>query len=221
MSCQYFVTRRPGRKRDSGHKNKSNNKKKADGEDVDMVTPISPVDQGVWNISIDSTTFSGLPGSNDYFSHLDQVSLELGLPTPLSNTATGTDISSASNIFGDLLFPSDPTMSSTFSDMDNEFDQLFTSPMNYLDLVTTEAYNHGQTSFDIARLLIPEDKDSDPVLETSTMERPEPPEISKPCSPSCNSLQPGPSRDASVSDVSSDSNCNCLVRVLDLVRVFQ
>jgi hypothetical protein len=210
MKCQYFATRRPGRKRDSTHRSKSNNKNEVEGGIINVATPISPVEQGAWTAAIDSTTYPTLPESNDYLTPLD-----LDLTTPISGNASGAEYPSSSDVFGDLLVPLDPSLSSTLVEMGSEFDHLFTSPIEFLDLEALDSHSFSPGSRDIAQLLIPDEIDSDLVPGTFSIERPS---VSKASSLSSNDFQPLPSRDASVGDASSNSNCVCLMQALDLMK---
>lgn len=152
IPCDYFITKRPGRKRNNSHQvdNEANDKSNE--------PPASPGMQGMWNGSANSTT-------ND-LSHVSRRSSNMfGTDMSGSFNVSGPEypssssvISAASDTMFDLSMPLDSSsLSSMLAGINDEFDHVFNSAIGFSDLEGLENYNSTQKHPDIAKLLIPED----------------------------------------------------------------
>ena len=117
MKCEYFVVRRPGRKRERDQP--SNN----DG-DRDKV-----------NQNIESH------GSNSHLTNLDLRSTSSRL-----DCLSGTDCT-PSDTFAGLLTPLEPNRISGFEGENDILDGLFTSPIDLLELESIDFLNHDPDAF--------------------------------------------------------------------------
>lgn len=200
-TCEYFVTKRPGRKRDNSQRTSNNST-------INAVRPAFPDGLGPWPGATTSITYATLSGSNNYLSPLG-----LSPTSPRPGNVSGAECSSSLDIFSDLLMPLEPSLSSALEGTSNDFDSFFTSPIDFLELEAPEPNNFTHGRNDIAKLLIPDDTSPDPASETSSVDRPN---ASKASFPSSNG-QALSTSDTSVSGA-SDSTCCCVMQVLDLMK---
>lgn len=200
--CEYFVTKRPGRKRDSTHA--ANND--SHGDTIKVARPVSSGGQDAWLGTTGSTAaYSTFSGSHDYLNPSD-----LSPTSPRPNNGSGTEQSTSSDIFSSLLMPLEH-YSSELMGMNNEFDDFFDSPIAFSDLEALDPriFSHGRS--DIAKLLIPNDTSPEFLSGPSSVQFSN---ASKPTSPSNGRALS--SSGTSMSGVSE--SCNCLIQALDLMK---
>ncbi|KAG9229998.1 aflatoxin regulatory protein-domain-containing protein [Amylocarpus encephaloides] len=199
IACEYIITKRPGRKRDSTHA-KANNDSNGDTREVMIET--SSVAQYPWLGMTSSTTAdSTVSGGNNFLSPLN-----LSPTSPRSDIVPGVEQSN-SEIFS-IPFEHFP---SELMGMSNDFDDFFNSPVTFSGLETLDHRFLSQGRSDIAKLLIPDDPDPEPLSEISSAE----------LSNSSKATSPPNHRSLSSSDTSvsggSDS-CFCLIQALDIMK---
>ncbi|ORY69640.1 aflatoxin regulatory protein-domain-containing protein [Pseudomassariella vexata] len=208
ITCEYFVTKRPGRKRDNSQSQyMSNNNGPYDTNDLLRQSALSG--QGPW---LSSNTNTTLVGTNNYMSPSNLIAT-----TPQPGNVSAAECSSAtSDVFSGLWMPPEPCLSPTLAGLNNEFNDFFTSPTDVLELETLEynSHNYNQGRNDISKLLIPDDINHELISEISSSDRPN---ASKASSPSPNGQALLTQSDTSVSLASDSAGC-CLMQALDLLK---
>ncbi|KAH9205955.1 hypothetical protein DL95DRAFT_470096 [Leptodontidium sp. 2 PMI_412] len=193
IECEYFTTKRPGRKRDHSHVNANK------GRASDTIE----VAQYPWLSIISSTTTDPtVPGSNNISRPLN-----LSPTSPRSDNNLFSDEQPNSGIFS-MPYEFSP---SGLLGISNEFDGFFNSPTNFSELDTLDHVFLSQGSNDIAKLLIPDDTDHEPLSDMSSVNHSNASKATS--SPNEQSLS---SNNTSVSHASD--SCMCLVQALDIMK---
>ncbi|KAH6692176.1 hypothetical protein BKA61DRAFT_499692 [Leptodontidium sp. MPI-SDFR-AT-0119] len=193
IECEYFTTKRPGRKRDHSHVNANK------GRASDTIE----VAQYPWLSIISSTTTDPtVPGSNNISRPLN-----LSPTSPRSDNNLFSDEQPNSGIFS-MPFEFSP---SGLLGISNEFDGFFNSPTNFSELDTLDHVFLSQGRNDIAKLLIPDDTDHEPLSDMSSVNHSNASKATS--SPNEQSLS---SNNTSVSHASD--SCMCLVQALDIMK---
>ncbi|TVY84598.1 Trypacidin cluster transcription factor [Lachnellula suecica] len=201
ITCEYFVTKRPGRKRDKSHHPTNND---CSCDTVNSRQPEVSGGKESWPEVTISTTYPPASDGNIY-----STSLDLSPTSPISGSMSGLDFSSSSGIFSGLLMPMEPCMSTSLAEMSNEFDDsFFAAPIDLFDDALDFDFIQGHG--DIERVLLADEVNPDPVSLKSLNE---PPGTSK-SSPSSHNR----TLSSTNTSLSSDSTCSCLMQALDLMK---
>lgn len=191
ITCEYFVTKRPGRKLSNKHSitattttaANSNNKSSRDNRGPTNVERLAcQTTSGSWPGSTDSPSDAMLSMADD------NLWTALGL-TPVSMspmhrmTVTGVESSSSSSEnLTDFSLP----VEAALAEMSNEFDDFLSSPIDCLELeaLDTDSLMQGANTF--SNHLIPDDASSDSIQRAPSIVCPNT-HANKPASPSSNS----------------------------------
>ncbi|KAH8597596.1 aflatoxin regulatory protein-domain-containing protein [Bisporella sp. PMI_857] len=196
--CEYFATKRPGRKRDSGQATKNNSH-----DTIKLVVPAYPIkrnEENEWPGTTSTTAKSKLQARNSYLTPPGFV------PT---SPGTGTISEAELDMF---MTPMESSLVSALAGMTNEFDDFFSPPIDFPKL---EQLDHEfiQDQNDVGKLLIPGGMDLNPALESASTSQAN---ASRPSSPFSN-CQTFSTSAVSVTDI-SDLNCSCLMQTLDFMK---
>ncbi|KAH8701044.1 aflatoxin regulatory protein-domain-containing protein [Talaromyces proteolyticus] len=148
IPCEYFITKRPGRKRENGH-SYNNATTMANLIAVPSSSASSLSDVRGTHVSTSSSTSLSLP--------------DLTPPSPGNNvSSSSTEFPSYIDVFADLMMPIDPSLSPQLS---NHLNDQLTTPINFAELessLESHLSNFTQGSHDIAELLTSDDMDIEP-----------------------------------------------------------
>ncbi|KUI60089.1 Aflatoxin biosynthesis regulatory protein [Cytospora mali] len=223
IACEYFVSKRPGRKRDS--RPQASVSKDDGGQDtINVVGPACSVGHGSWHDNTNTNTNTNNGRAATASASLSRGSGYLNpsvlIPSPPSqdNAMTGTDYPSSLDVLSGLWIPLEPSLSSAAGTMSSDFNDFFTSPIEFSELDGLDIQNTTiKAHVDILKLLIPDDTatTAESGSETSsTTDRPGP---SMPSSPSSDG-QVLSTRCTSVRGAPESQDCSCLVQALLLMK---
>ncbi|KUI64698.1 Sterigmatocystin biosynthesis regulatory protein [Cytospora mali] len=235
IACEYFVSKRPGRKRDS-RPQASGSKDDGSQDTITVVRPACLGGHGSWrdsstNININSNTnpiTNTNTNTNNGSTSTASESLSSGdgylnpsvlIPSPPSqdNAMTGTGYPSSLDVLPGLWIPLEPGLSSAAGAMSSDYNDFFTSPIEFPELEGLAIKNTAtKAHVDILKLLIPDETatTAESGSETSSMDRPGP---SMPSSPSSDG-QVLSTRGTSVRGGLESQDCSCLVQALLLMK---
>ncbi|PHH92985.1 hypothetical protein CDD83_2818 [Cordyceps sp. RAO-2017] len=192
-ACEYFVTKRPGRKRHNSQVAYNNN----------------TISVGGSALAEEDVTDRQSPSSRS------SIPPALTPSSPAGHRSGAGEVSCYTDIFADLLTPLDPPLTPGMSGARTHFHDLLTPSMNFLDLESLDPnlsnYVHGH--HDIAELLTSEDTDPEPSSVSSSLACTIP---SKPCSPV--SDRPALSFRREIVAAQSGSMGCCMGQALDLMN---
>lgn len=196
LSCEYFVTKRPGRKRRSTSTstpstNDSNN---------------DPINVTRRQSTVSSTDAATRSGSSD-----DLVTAHLSPTSPRLSKESGTE--SAWDLSSGLLVPLKPSLSSTLTGLSGEFD-FDTSPIDFFGLDALDPIHFTADGNDVAQLVLPDGIHLDHAFDPSSRDRRH---ASKPSSPADGRSLSTSYR--SVTGAVKPTGC-CLMQALEYMKEF-
>ncbi|KAF2111971.1 hypothetical protein BDV96DRAFT_164435 [Lophiotrema nucula] len=200
--CEYFQSRRPGRKKESHHSLTSND----DAMNVD-----GPVTSNNQSQCTDAVACNNVSEANDY---LTPLLTPLNMPSISQGSNSTSFISSDLLLFGLSNTPG-PELSPGVLGLNSNFDDLFASPTDFTDLdMLGPVYNFPSDSSNIADLLIPEESNFPEDVIPSTKRISDASHISSSTASSNQDFfinHSGP-------PVPLDAACCCLTKALDLLK---
>ncbi|KAJ5952327.1 aflatoxin regulatory protein-domain-containing protein [Penicillium vulpinum] len=204
ITCEYFVTKRPGRKLNNGQPTSTSNTNHNSRQSTSAERSEFQTVPGLWPDSTHSASDAALSTPKD--NPMTGLCLT---PTSMSPgrgvTIAGAEpSSSSSDDFSCLSMPMEPT----FAGISNEFDDFFPSSIDFLELDTLETNSFMQENNDLANLLIPDETNYARVQEAAIINRPK----------SHAYMSTSPSLNARARPATHTHTICCLMQALELLK---